>query len=79
MAVKQKCKKAGKILVLEHFSMKQLCGTISIVLTVTINVFSPHAILMSYICIKCLFGITQALIYVEYRSLSVMNGEWVIM
>lgn len=51
MAVKPKCKKMGKILVLGYFGIKQLCGTISVVLTVTVNVFSPHATLMSYIYI----------------------------
>lgn len=57
----------------------------SVVLTVTVNAFSPHATLMSYMYKKIfvhyikLIPITQALIYVKYRSLSVMNGEWVVM
>lgn len=40
---------------LGYFRIKQLCGTIFVVLTVSVNVFSLHAALMSYIYIKKMF------------------------
>lgn len=48
-SVEWKCKETGKILVLGYFSIKQLCGTISVVVMVTVNVFSIRATLVSFI------------------------------
>lgn len=68
---------------LGYFSIKQLCGTTSVLLMVTVNVFSIRATLVSYLYKMLVhyikFSITQVLIYVKYRSLSVKNCEWVIM